>query len=194
MIKKLLLILFAALSVNAANITWLGTTASAKTATNWVGGVLPATTDTVVFGAVNLGSCTFDSNFTLSELSVNSSYTGTLTISSLLYFNIGTSRDCFAIGGTPSITSVGASSYLIFHPAGNGIAINVPALTTSGSVNVAYGGPTYNATYNFTGKQICNKYFYMVTDETNAIVFNLNMDSLIPTLYRIVCGWWNKYC
>ena len=114
--RKILFILFAACSLHAANVTWLGTTSSAKTATNWVGGVLPSAIDTAYFGAVNLGPCTFDSSFSIAGYHVSAGYSGAISFSGQTFTCSGNYLDS-GNGGTRNlgngITMNGASGALV---------------------------------------------------------------------------------
>ena len=86
------LLLFIALLTGlsyGANITWLGTSASAKTAANWVGGVLPATGDVWVLSSTNNLALTVDSNFTNAGVSTDAGYTATVSLQSYTVTSTG---------------------------------------------------------------------------------------------------------
>lgn len=122
--KKILLILIALIApIHAANITWLGTSASAKTAANWVGGVLPAEGDVWVLSSTNSNAMTVDSNFTNAGISADAGYTATV---SLQTYTIRTTGNV-SLGGT--VLSAGTST--------------LKAIGTSGTQAITSAGETW---------------------------------------------------
>ena len=114
--KKILLFiaLLAGLSYGA-NITWLGTSASAKTAANWDGGVLPATGDVWVLSSTNNLALTVDSAFTNAGIAVDAGYTATVSLQSYTVTSTGNVNlgGATLAGGTSTLSLTGAGAQTI---------------------------------------------------------------------------------
>lgn len=97
-----------------ATITWIGTTSTLwSTATNWVGGVIPHTTDAVVFDVTGVArACTVDglNDWSGGTLTVNSAYANTITqntginINCAAYSQTGATMTCSATATFTSTT------------------------------------------------------------------------------------------
>ncbi|MEK6529021.1 MAG: hypothetical protein AABZ36_09095, partial [Nitrospirota bacterium] len=70
-------------SPDAATVTWTGIGIASNPA-NWSGGAIPQNGDDVVFNNTSTQNCTWDINPSLKSFSINSGYTGTVSVSSNL--------------------------------------------------------------------------------------------------------------
>ncbi|MBI4947296.1 MAG: PKD domain-containing protein [Bacteroidetes bacterium] len=120
----------------AANIVWLGTTASWNAGTNWVGGVKPGVNDIAEFGANNT-ACTIDLNPSVAGILIKTGYTQTISRS------INTARTV-TVGASGFVVQAGSTAtFNLNNGTGNGIlsmsAANGPYTQAGGTVTLGAG-------------------------------------------------------
>jgi|GEM_PF-2480277 len=151
---KKIFILFNVVFFNSsffAQITWsgLGTGNNFTTPGNWVGGVVPVSTDNVIFDGTGTKNCDFDVDIQVVNFSINSGYTGTID----------------ALASLPIITGNFSQAA--------GTFISTSDLTSNAGLiiggNIAFTGGTFNHNSGLVTLGVTDA---VVTTITGAIVFN----------------------
>lgn len=158
-----LVILVVPHTASAANVTWDGGGGADKkmsTVANWQGDVLPTGNDTLTFDSTNTGDAQWDSNFlsttTTATLLMDTSYTGTITMTSssltMKSFNLlgGTfnlssstvviSNNLAVTASAVSVTSTWGAGSLTCNNLTIGAGANTLPFTTTVKGNVSYTG------------------------------------------------------
>lgn len=138
LIAAITMVLLVAVSVNAAQRTWVGghsgATNSWNAKQNWSGNTIPTASDTAVFTSTgNANACNVDVNATVAAVRVNN-WTNTLTVGSGFKLTVNGNFDQQVAGSTVTFAS------------------NTAELDMKGNLNIAAG--TFNATsglFSFTG-------------------------------------------
>lgn len=117
-----------------------------STAGNWQGGVVPGTSDTVVFNSSAVGNVTIDTDISVKGINIASGYTGTITQSASYTVTLGTEGYVQA-GGTFSAGSGGITDSGNWSATGGTFTANTSTVTFSGTSQLISGSTTF---YNLT--------------------------------------------
>jgi len=169
----ILSLFFFALAAHATTVTWTGGGSNdlASNSDNWSGGIAPQYGDDVVFNSTSK-NCTWDLDITLASLSINSGYTGTVTLSSSADLTIAATTASPPTATTDPATNIN----------GNSTTLNATVNPNGSTTTVYFEWGTTTSYGNITPIQ-------PIGSGTSPISVSANLTGLSPNTtyhYRIV--------